>query len=103
MTEPEKKTIAFSSRLPEILFRVETALEKAGYNVISCLTDKDSLLHIKRSQFDAFVIGAGVSEENRKKILAGMLKEKPDAILIEESGGPEDVLRAVRLEMPAEY
>lgn len=103
MIEPEKKTIAYSSRIPELMFRVETILEKAGYNVISCLTDKDSLLHIKRSHFDAFVIGLGVDEANRRKILAALLKEQPDAILVEEEGGAEEVLRAVNLAMPSEY
>lgn len=98
--EPEKKTILVTSRNPEVMFRFESELEKAGFDVIGCLTDPDTVLHIKRSNFSGLVIGPGVNEKSRQKIVAALEKAKPGTEVIEEYSGNEDIARAVRRAIP---
>ena len=74
---------------------VTSTLELEGYSVSSTLSDDIAVDLATSSDFDALLIGSGVSELDRLKLKGDVLRVRPST-KVAQAYGPESVVTALR-------
>jgi DNA-binding NarL/FixJ family response regulator len=97
MEEPEeKKIVLVIDRHGYVLENVTALLEKSGYKVFGFLEEQEDLLRkVKTTIFDAILIRGGVEPHFRDEIKELVRSTKPDAKIVEHSGGPATLVSDV--------
>jgi DNA-binding response OmpR family regulator len=83
-------------RSPEILARVKSLLESAGYVHFGALTDERAVASMAEEAPDVLVIGGGVEPASREALREAFRAARPGRPVIEHSGGPHGLLDAVK-------
>ena len=82
-------------RQQTMIDQVTSTLELEGYSVSSTLLDDVAVDLATSSDFDAVLIGSGVSELDRLKLKGDVLRVQPST-KVAQAHGPESVVTALR-------
>lgn len=91
-----KKIILIVDRHGYVLESVMKLLEKSGYKVFGFLEGQEDILKkIKTTIFDVILIRGGIDPHLGDDIRKILVEKKPDAIVVEHSGGPATLISVV--------
>lgn len=79
-------------RSPQIMTKVKTLLNTAGFVHLGALTDEEALEAMSVAAPDALVVGGGVEPASRAALIAAFAAAWPGRPIIEHSGGPYGLL-----------
>lgn len=83
-----------------ILEKVESILQNGGFQTEGALEEDSIIKLLMQNDFDALLIGGGVSPHSRISFLEYIQSHKPHIRVIEHFGGPATILDEVRQAMP---
>jgi DNA-binding NtrC family response regulator len=83
-----------------ILEKVESILRNGGFETEGALEEAAVIKMLMQNDFDALLIGGGVSPHSRISFLEYIQSYKPHIRVIEHFGGPATILDEVRQALP---
>ena len=92
-----QRRILLVSRQPEMMDKVTSILESDGYIVSGTSNDDIAVDLAASSEFDALLVGGGVSEKERAALTAEIRRYRP-SIAVVRSNAPESVLTLLNQE-----
>lgn len=82
-------------RMQQVMDRVLGELRAAGYEAEGAIDDDEVVALAEQSRFDVLVIGGGVSQDDRARIIERVTAVSP-GIAIAQPSGPGEVMASVR-------